>query len=542
MKKTTLLIAAIIALSFISSDLFARDWKWGAASQSEGSFLNAGLIVADHKGNTYATGILVPITVPWDMIHCDFGPYSISGGGMVVTSTDSIGNFRWVLKSRQGQIHALAIDSASNIYIFGHCSGNIVIGNDSMVSNLISSNAFCAKITSAGTVRWIKRIADTAFAFYGGVDKAGNVYVGGQYRSPAVTIGSTTLTNSGLYGTYDMFLAKLDSNGNNIWAKNIDGDSTDNILGMAVSDSGNIYIGGDYKSPTLQLDAATLALPAGETRSHLFIAKYNTSGNSVWARDIPTRSVKFLNSMTLDNYENVYLTGGYTGNIIFNNDSLPDNNSAIVHMYVASYNMNGATRWATSVVNDKYVQAWAVTTDLSGNVWVGGASTYPAWGHPMYIFRFDTAGNFTDSTFINDGGNDNSGLAVDNNNNLYICADFLSSPFYIAHDTLTLAPNAYGAMFIGRYNYEASQVSVVNVEYHTDNTRIFPNPAGSELTIETNTEVYSAYTITNAIGQMLVRRQLSNAHTNVDVSALPLGVYYLSLTGKSSRVQIFSKM
>lgn len=541
MKKTTLLITITIALSFITSPGYARDWKWGVASSAEGSFLNAGLIVADRSGNTYSTGLLVGFTTPWDLIHCDFGPLSVTGGGMIVTSTDSSGNFRWVLRSRQGQIHGLAIDSASNVYIFGYCSGNVVIGNDSMVSNLISSNAFCAKISSAGTIRWIKKVADTAFAFYGGVDRAGNVYVGGQYRSPAITVGSTTLTNSGPYGTYDMFLAKLDSNGNDVWAKNIAGDSTDDILGMSVSDSGNIYFGGDYKS-TLQMGGITLPIAAGSANSQLFLAKYNTNGDPVWATEIPTRGVKFLNCLTTDNNENVYLTGGYTNNIIFQNDSLPANNSPIVHMYVTKYNRDGNAQWATSVVNDAYVQAWAVTADAMGNVWVGGASTVPAWGHPMYIFRFDTAGNFTDSTFIAEGGIDGSGLAVDNNKNLYICADFENSPFYIAHDTLTLATAAYGAMFIGRYNYELSQVSVNTVQPQTANVHIYPNPVSSELVIDATNGDFDGYVITNTLGQLLLRQAMVGIHTIINTDMLPPGVYYISLTGKNRYVQTFTKM
>ncbi len=71
------------------------------------------------------------------------------------------------------------------------------------------------------------------------VDAAGNSYVTGEYYSPSITFGSTTLTNA---GGYDLFIVKYDVNGNVVWAKSAGGTNSDFGRGVAVDASGNTYI------------------------------------------------------------------------------------------------------------------------------------------------------------------------------------------------------------------------------------------------------------------------------------------------------------
>ena len=72
---------------------------------------------------------------------------------------------------------------------------------------------------------------------------------------------------------------------------------------------------------------------------------------------------------------------------------------------------------------------------------------------------------------------------------------------------------------------------------------IFPNPATDELTIIMNAGAYSLFTITNSIGQQMVRQQINSAQTTVDIKTLPDGVYYITLSGdKGTREQKFVKL
>ncbi len=64
---------------------------------------------------------------------------------------------------------------------------------------------------------------------------------------------------------------------------------------------------------------------------------------------------------------------------------------------------------------------------------------------------------------------------------------------------------------------------------------IFPNPASTQITIETHDQ--GQLTILNLQGQELLNQQISEPKTRVDISTLPSGVYLVKLTGEQ-QVQV----
>jgi len=84
---------------------------------------------------------------------------------------------------------------------------------------------------------------DNDFGYGIAVDANGNSYATGSF-SESVTFGTTTLTSSGYE---DIFVAKLDSSGNWLWAKQAGGTDYDDGNGIAVDDNGNSYVTGYYE-------------------------------------------------------------------------------------------------------------------------------------------------------------------------------------------------------------------------------------------------------------------------------------------------------
>jgi hypothetical protein len=74
-------------------------------------------------------------------------------------------------------------------------------------------------------------------------------------------------------------------------------------------------------------------------------------------------------------------------------------------------------------------------------------------------------------------------------------------------------------------------------------TAIYPNPATFELTITTDQGAYYSFTITNAIGQVMMGEPISNTETDLNIKSLPSGLYYVNLKGDSgAKVLKFVKM
>ncbi len=86
-------------------------------------------------------------------------------------------------------------------------------------------------------------------------------------------------------------------------------------------------------------------------------------------------------------------------------------------------------------------------------------------------------------------------------------------------------------------------VNLVNEVTEGKAVSIFPNPTNETLTIKTPQGIYTNYTITNTVGQVLLQNELTNTQTTVNVKTLTSGLYYITLRGASgSIVQKFVKM
>src|SRR5205085_3793311 len=133
---------------------------------------------------------------------------------------------------------------------------------------------------SSGTVIWARSATgDSSDLGYGiATDASSNVFVTGFYSSPTLQFDSITLTNS---ANLDVFLAKLDSGGNVLWAKSGSGNYVDEGMSVAADPWGNVYLTGNFMSFSITFDNVTLF--QGGT-CDFFLVKYDASGNVLWAK------------------------------------------------------------------------------------------------------------------------------------------------------------------------------------------------------------------------------------------------------------------
>ena len=134
---------------------------------------------------------------------------------------------------------AIASDSQGNLYSIGYFSGTATFGSTTLETTG-DFDIYIAKLDSSGNFLWAVQAGGTDDdQGYGiAVDAAANVYVTGYYRGSAA-FGSTTLTGNGMY---DIFIAKLDTNGSFLWAVCAGGTNDDCGLGIAVDASANAYL------------------------------------------------------------------------------------------------------------------------------------------------------------------------------------------------------------------------------------------------------------------------------------------------------------
>ena len=232
-------------------------------------------------------------------------------------------------------------------------------------------------------------------------DNMGNIYATGYYSSGSITFGTNTITNTDS-GTADVFLVKYTSSGSVVWAKGAGGTGYDLVQSVATDVAGNVYITGYFQSPSIVFDTFTLTNTALAT---IFLAKYDTLGNVVWARASSGNYADYAYSVHADANGYVYITGKFgSSSVSFGGYTL--NNIGAEDIFISKYDADGNVVWAKGAGGDGTDNATSITTDPAGNVYVcgwfdginsqyGGDTLYndSIGTTDLFLAKYDTAGN-----------------------------------------------------------------------------------------------------------------------------------------------------
>ncbi|MBI3500342.1 MAG: T9SS type A sorting domain-containing protein [Bacteroidetes bacterium] len=240
---------------------------------------------------------------------------STGNGDMFIVKYDSSGNVLWA-KSGPGPDQSAGVscstDANGNIIATGYFFGSIItFGVITLInSNYKTDDMFIVKYDSSGNVLWAKRSGGmaTEMGLSCSTDASGNIFAAGYFQSQADTFGTTILTNSG-YPYKDIFLVKYDSSGNVLWAKSAAGTDDDEGLGCSTDANGNIIATGFFYSSTITFGTTTLINGTLSGYDDMFIVKYDSSGNVLWAKSAGWTGNDESYSCSIDTSGNIFATG-----------------------------------------------------------------------------------------------------------------------------------------------------------------------------------------------------------------------------------------
>jgi hypothetical protein len=366
-------------------------------------------IALDAAGNIYTVGTFTGTV--------DFNPAAATnnlvgnGGGVDVFAQKltAAGNYSWAIRNGNVQIDNVkdvAVDSAGSVYITGSFIGTVDFNPAGATANLVSASTtfpdiYVQKLTTAGIYSWAKRVGGTDFdeAYRIALDATGNVFVTG-YFSAFVDFdpnaGADTLYAS---PSRDVFILKLTSAGNYVWAKQFDGsifNSTANDLKIDAKQ--NIYLAG-YFSSTVDFDPGvdTLALTsAGGTDA--FIVKLDSAGALSWARQLAGISSNQAISLAVDTEGSVYTTGYFANTVDFDPgidaSNLTSQGNA-TDIFVQKLDSLGELQWVRKVGSAGSDIGEAIIVDPTGNVYFAGSFTDTVDFDPQATtFELTTDSNF----------------------------------------------------------------------------------------------------------------------------------------------------
>lgn len=272
-------------------------------------------------------------------------------------------NVEW-LKQFDGTnfVRSLSVttDISGDVYVTGDFAGTIDFDPGPSVLNFtcaIGTGMFVCKFNSNGDLLWAKKMSGQITYVARGqaikTDHLNNIYVSGFFQDTIDFDPDTSVYNLiGSTTNHDIFVMKLDPNGDFEWAKKMGGTSVDESTSLVVDPNGNVYTTGFY-SGTVDFDPGIGVLNLSGLNRNVFISKLDNSGNFIWAKQIAGTGNETGNSIILDSLGNVYTTGSFGGNVDFD----PSPSLSIItaagytDVFISKLDSTGTFVWAKNIGN-----------------------------------------------------------------------------------------------------------------------------------------------------------------------------------------------
>jgi enterochelin esterase-like enzyme len=248
--------------------------------------------------------------------------------------------------ARLERAYGIALDPAGDVVVTGYTNGDLDGGHAANTTD----DAFVVKFDPAGNRTWLRQfgvpgVADRGYAL--ATDATGNIYVTGYTR------GNLAATN---LGDKDVYVAKLDPSGNQLWVQQFGSAGEDKGWGVAATGDG-IRLGG--------MTSGAIGTSAGALDG--WVARYDAAGNRAWVQQFGTAGNEEVWGLTADAAGNTYVAaysaGSFAGPLAGDKD-----------IVAARFDPAGALAWSDQLGTDLNDKGAAVSLDGAGNLYLAGFS------------------------------------------------------------------------------------------------------------------------------------------------------------------------
>ena len=541
-------ICIIMLLSFVAT---AQETELGWAKGMGSTSNDVGVSSAvDTLGNVYTTGFFVG-TVDFDPGVGVYNLTSIGESDIFIQKLDADGNFVWAKSmgsaSSEGG-RSIAIDASGNVYTTGVFRETVDFDPGAGVYNLISQGAtdiFVQKLDTDGNFAWANRMGGSGIDIGESVavDYLGNVYTTGSFLGTVDFDPGMEVYNLTSQGGADIFIQKLDTDGNFVWAKSVEGSHADNGRSIAVDTSGNVYTAGTFIGTADFDPGAGVYYLSSEGDMDIFIQKLDTNGNFVWAKSMGGINWDYGYSVAVDVSGNVYTTGSFRETVDFDPGAGIYNltSQGGTDIFIQKLDADGNFVWANRMGGSTGDNGRSIAVDILGNVYTTGSfrgtiDFDPGMGihllssagwEDIFIQKLDANGDFVWAKSMGSTDSDTGySIVIDILGNIYTSGVF--------RETVDFDPEAgvYNLISEGGtdiFVHKLMQVPLNVSDINQTSLKFYPNPVKDILYFD---EEIQKVTITDITGKVL------STHSNssqVDMSGFQYGLYLIVIETENGK-------
>ncbi|MDF2457011.1 MAG: hypothetical protein K0R51_3004 [Cytophagaceae bacterium] len=241
-------------------------------------------------------------------------------------------------------------------------------------------DAFVAKYDTNGNLIWAKT--------YGGIsedegwavvtDQQSNVYIMGNYAYTVDFDPGPGIANRTSTGPSDVYLLKLDKNGSFKWVTTFGGNDYILPTGLGIGNNCDLFLTGNFLG-TVDFDPGLgTFLKTSGLNNDIFISKFTTDGNYVWAKTIGGPSDDWVGEIKVSKQGNIFIGGSFRGTGDFDPgvsvQNLINTNSDD-DAFIAKYNSDGEYLYAYAIGGPGRDYTRDIAVDTSENIYLTGSFT-----------------------------------------------------------------------------------------------------------------------------------------------------------------------
>ncbi|MCB9163054.1 MAG: T9SS type A sorting domain-containing protein [Flavobacteriales bacterium] len=482
----------------------APDGKLFAVGAYSGSFTFTNMnLSSDAQGAVFITKVSEDLDVEWLMTLCE--NYSTSFD--LLSPSIEVGP--------DGQI-VVAVSFADTLSLFE----TLHIPDDGKGIVLIA-------LSSSGELLWHQEIEGDDIRKQGvSIDGDGNILVTG-----------------GALG--DIFIAKYDPLGNQLWWSTAGGSSGADLTWAIISNSSNgIYVTGRLISGgQAQFGSLSLTPPNG-TYMVGFLAKYSASGVPEWIRYVYSQTFarfSVINSLVCSN-DDIYIAGYFEDSYLrFSNGggNFGQQPNGLPRSFLAKYGSNGDLQWVkvppySGTGSDG---ALALTTDGTmlhallnfQNLITHDLGPIASYGsHDLLLEHSDTNGTLLTNFQIGGTGMESGDHIIHHAGHIYILGGTNGTSLMSPADCAVAVSSN---MFILRFRDESVGVSDQDEQYSTS---LYPNPNDGTFTLKAP-RYTERIILSDAWGRIILQSNYrwSEAGVPLDLGDVAPGVYWVRAQGNN---------